>query len=148
MSNNDSQWCVFLPCSKEEIWAIPQKCLAEIVTLQEVGEVPPEVISWRGQDVPVLDIDEKGEAHWRDLRGETGRIAVILGLKGEGYDYWAVALRGDGLSVRNISTEQILDLPDGKLERSTAAFELQNVVYQVPDLQELQKQAGMSCAAA
>ena len=39
-------------------------------------------------------------------------------------------------------------LPDRTLERSTSAFELQDVVYQVPDLPELQKRVGMYGASA
>ena len=143
MTDKAPQWCVFLPCSQDEVWAIPQKCLAEIVTLQDVGETPPEQISWRGKEVQVLDLDDSAASCWRDPVGGTGLVAVILGLKGQGSDYWGVALRGEGLAVRNLSQEKIKDLPEQVMERSTAAFELKDLVYQVPDLPELQKQVGM-----
>ena len=135
-----ARWCVFLPCSENEVWAIPQNCLAEIVTLQNAGVTPPDRISWRGEEVPVLDL---GGPPWREPGGDSGLVAVILGLKGQGNDYWAVALRGEGLAVKNIANEKIKDLPDRITERSTSAFELHEVLYQVPDLPELQKQVGM-----
>jgi len=122
------------------VWAIPQNCLAEIVTLQNAGVTPPDRISWRGEEVPVLDL---GGPPWREPGGDSGLVAVILGLKGQGNDYWAVALRGEGLAVKNIANEKIKDLPDRVTERSTSAFELHEVLYQVPDLPELQKQVGM-----
>lgn len=148
MSDKASRWCVFLPCSEEEVWAIPQNCLAEIVTLHDAGEYPPEQIMWRGREVPVMDLGDSGETPWRDPAGKTGLVAVILGLQGQGSEYWAVALRGDGLAVRDLGTERLRDAPDRILERSTSAFTLQDAVYQVPDLQELQKQVAMFRASA
>jgi hypothetical protein len=142
MSDVASRWCVFLPCSKDEIWAVPQNTMAEIVTVQDGAVNPPGHITWRGQEVPVLDLGEDGETPWRNPIGETGLIAVILGLRGQANDYWAVALRGDGLAVKNIVDEEIQDVPEKAMARSTAAFEMNNVVYQVPDLPELQKQVG------
>lgn len=142
MSELVARWCVFLPCSKDEIWAVPQNSLAEIVTVQEASVNPPEQITWRGQEVPVLDLGEDGETPWRNPMGETGLIAVIVGLKGQASGYWAVALRGDGLAVKNIANEKIQDVPDKVMARSTSAFEMNNVVYQVPDLPELQTQVG------
>jgi chemotaxis signal transduction protein len=148
MSSNHSRWCVFLPCSGEEIWAVPQNCLAEVVTVQAVGQAPPEQINWRGQEVPVLDLDESGETPWRDPLSETGHIAVILGLEGQASDYWAVALRGEGLAAKNLSTREIKDQPDRVMDKCTSAFEYQDVLYQVPDLPELQKQVAMYCTSA
>jgi hypothetical protein len=143
MTDKASRWCVFLPCTRDEIWAVPQNCLAEIVTIQAADQYPPEQINWRGHEVPVLDLDDSGTTPWRDPLGETGLIAVILGLKDQGSDYWAVALRGEGLAVKNIAAEKIEESTENVLERSTSAFVLHNVVYQVPDLPELQKQVGM-----
>ncbi len=142
MTDKASRWCVFLPCSREEIWAIPQSCLAEIVTLPAAQESPPQQITWRGREVPVLDLGTGNDPAWRESKGDTGLVAVILGLKGQGNDYWAVALRGDGLAVKNIAVERITDVPEQVSERSTSAFELHGVIYQVPDLPELQKQVG------
>ena len=148
MAESSTRWCVFLPCSREEIWAVPQNCLAEVVTLQAVNDTPPEQINWRGHEVPVLDLDDAGATPWRDPQGETGLIAVILGLQGQGSDYWAVALRGDGLVAKNLPTGEMKDMPARVLDRCTAAFEYENVVYQVPDLPELQKQVTMYCNSA
>ncbi|MFK8047241.1 MAG: hypothetical protein AB8B81_02285 [Halioglobus sp.] len=139
-----ARWCVFLPCSEQEVWAIPQNCLAEIVTLQNADTTPPAQITWRGKQVPVLDLGGPEDPSWCDASGESGLVAVILGLKGQGNDYWAVALRGEGLAVKNIANENIIDLPDRVTERSTSAFELHEVLYQVPDLPELQKHVGMN----
>jgi len=148
MSEKSPKWCVFLPCAAEEIWAIPQACLAEIVTLQDSEESPPEQIEWRGRVVKVLDLGDFGETPWRDPVSQAGLIAVILGLKGQKNDYWAVALRGEGLALKNIAGERIKDLPEQVTEFSSAAFELQNVVYQVPDLPELQGLAGRQAVSA
>ena len=49
MSDKPSRWCVLMPCSHAESWAVPQNCLAEIVTLHAVDAHPPPEISWRGQ---------------------------------------------------------------------------------------------------
>ena len=143
MTEKAAHWCVFLPCSGEEVWAIPQSCLAEIVTIHDAGESPPQEIVWRGREVAVLDLGDEGKAPWRDPTMDTGLVAVILGLKGQGSDYWAVALRGEGLALKNLADEQILDLPDKVSDRSTAAFEMRDAVFQVPDLPEMQKQLAM-----
>ena len=148
MTEKAARWCVFLPCSTTEVWAVPQNCVAEIVTLQDVSDIPPEQITWREQEVPVLDLGDSGDTPWRTAVAGKGLVAVILGLKGLGNDYWAVALRGEGLAVKDISAERVQDLPDRTLDRSTSAFELQDVVYQVPDLRELQKRVGMYGASA
>lgn len=140
MSEQTAHWCVFLPCSAKESWAIPQKCLAEIVTVPDAGAKPPAFIEWRGESVPVLDIDEDNSVPFRHPVSGTGLVAVILGLKGQGNQYWAIAVRGEGLGLKNLSTEQITEVPERAEKWSTAAFELNNVVYQVPDLPELQKQ--------
>ena len=148
MSDNSSHWCVFLPCSDAELWALPQNCLAEIVTLPAEGDLPPEEISWRGQSVPVLDLDEEHDQPWRDVRGGTGLIAVVLGLKGEGCDYWGVALRGEGLGMRDISQDEVEDVPDLAGERAVGAFRIGSSVYQIPDLLELQRDITASRAIA
>jgi hypothetical protein len=140
MSEVAARWCVFLPCAKDEIWVVPQNSLAEIVTVQDGGRNPPGHITWRGEDVPVLDLGESGEIPWRNPMSETGLIAVILGLKGTASGYWAVALRGEGLAVKNIANEKVQDVPEKIMVRSTAAFEINNIVYQVPDLPALQIQ--------
>jgi hypothetical protein len=140
MSEKNSRWCVFLPCSTEEIWAVPQNCLAEIVTFQEADNTPPEKFSWRGQDVPVMDLGSDSETPWRDPVSGTGLVAVILGLKGQKYKYWAVALRGEGLAVKNLAKEAMTNTPENAREHSSSAFQIRDIVYQVPDLPELQKQ--------
>jgi hypothetical protein len=148
MSEHEPRWCVLLPCSAQERWAVPQNSLAEIVTIQGVGEHPPEQINWRGVDVPVLDLDEDGSTPWRDNEGGTGLVAVLLGLQGEGCAYWALALRGEGLSAQDIGGEQIEDLPDAALPHASAAFRLGGEVYQVPDLIALQRQIAQERSSA
>ncbi|MEH6589343.1 MAG: hypothetical protein V7746_03745 [Halioglobus sp.] len=139
MSEKNSRWCVFLPCSTEEIWAIPQNCLAEIVTFHDADNHPPQTFSWRGQEVPVMDLGSGGDTPWRDPVGGTGLIAVILGLEGQKHAYWAIALRGEGLAVKNLAKETLTDTPENTREHSSSAFQIRDVVYQVPDLPELQK---------
>ena len=96
MTDDTTHWCVLMPCSKTESWAVPQNSIAEIVTLQATTEQPPEELEWRGQTIPVLDFGFDEDCSWREQLGGTGLIAIFLGLKGEGCDYWGVAVRGVG----------------------------------------------------
>jgi hypothetical protein len=144
MSDDSSRWCVLIPISKTESWAVPQNCLAEIVTLPATSEQPPEELPWRGQAVPVLDFGYDDGSCWREQLGGSGLLAVFLGLEGEGCDYWAVAVRGKGLAVTALAPGEIKDAPDGVLEHSTGAFSLHGAVYQVPDLAALQKKIATS----
>lgn len=139
MSDKQSRWCVLIPCSSEQTWAVPQSCLAEIVTLQTDDEQPPASIRWRGVDVPVKDLGASGEAPWLEARTGTGLVAVVLGLKGGACDYWGVAVRGQGLGVRDIAEEEVEDWSGELPEHASAAFQMQGVVYQVPDLPALQQ---------
>lgn len=139
MSDQQSRWCVFIPCSSGQSWAVPQGCLAEIVTLQTEAEQPPTTIQWRGEVVPVMDMGGPGDPPWRDERTGTGLVAVVLGLEGEGCDYWGIAVRGHGLGVRELADGDIEDLPEAVEEHACAAFRLEGVVYQVPDLPALQQ---------
>ncbi len=148
MSTEQSQWCVFLPCASDQVWAVPQNCLAEIVSVADAGQTPPSEISWRGQQVPVLDLESDSAAPWVERSGETGLLAVILGLKDEGCDYWAVALRGEGLGMKDVLTEELQDCPDEALPRSVGAFRMGGSLYQVPDLLELQRGVSDSAASA
>jgi hypothetical protein len=107
MNERTPQWCVFLPCSENEIWAVPQNCLGEIVTIPNAQELPPEHITWRGHSLPVLDLNVDSASPWREPHGGAGKIAVILGLQGLGCDYWGVALRGDGLAMNPLVDEQV-----------------------------------------
>jgi hypothetical protein len=140
MAQKSSQWCVFLPCSEAEVWALPQNCLAEIVTIPADGEVPPQHILWRGREVPVLNLDDTASLPWRQRQGGTGLVAVMLGLRGEGCEYWAVALRGDGLGMLDLAEQKVEDCPDRALGRSVGAFKMDGAVYQIPDLLELQRE--------
>ncbi|MEM9255764.1 MAG: hypothetical protein AAGA91_09960 [Pseudomonadota bacterium] len=143
MSDDNAKWCVLLPCSQEETWAVPQNCLAEIVTVPTRSEQPPTEVFWRGREIPVLDFAADGEDGWREPRRGTGLIAVFLGLEGEACEYWGLAVRGEGLAAARVDPEEITDVPDGVADHATAAFELQGVVYQVPDLDGLQKQIAL-----
>jgi hypothetical protein len=145
MSDKSTQWCVFLPCSADELWALPQNCVAEIVTVAAHGVQPPERVSWRGQDVPVLDLDAGNEQPWHE---SNGLIAVMLGLKGEGCDYWGVALRGEGLGMMDIAGKEVEDAPQLAQHRSVGAFRLAGSVYQIPDLLALQRDITAGLASA
>lgn len=137
---NTTTACLFLPCSAQEIWAVPQASLAEILTLYHVEETPPAFVSWRAQDVPVLDFDDAGETRWRDQRAGTGLVAILLGVEGRGCPYFGVALRGQGLGLQEVPVEEMSECPGEVLSRSLAAFRWRNVTYQVPDLLGLQDQ--------
>lgn len=130
--------CVLLTCAANRQWAIPQSCLGEILTLPAQEDIVPNEVVWRGVDVPVLDFGAGGSVPWRDPQSGTGLIAVILGVKGPGYDYWGVALRGRGLAMRDLQAVDCQDMPDAVQEHSLAAFELEGQTYQVPDLPALQ----------
>tara|TARA_R110002110_G_scaffold362241_1_gene572025 strand:- start:91157 stop:91612 length:456 start_codon:yes stop_codon:yes gene_type:complete len=148
MSDEQARWCVLLPCSAEESWAVPQNCLAEIVTLQVESDEPPSRVRWRGEPVPVLDFGADGDIPWWEERRGTGLIAIFRGLKGEGCDFWGVAIRGGGLGVENIAGHTIEDAPDAAAAYSTSAFRLQQKTYQVPDLAALQKDIAASLELA
>jgi len=148
MTDDVSHWCVLIPCSKTESWAVPQNCLAEIVTLHDATERPPEALSWRGMSVPVLDFGNDDGSPWREQHGGAGLIAIFLGLEGEDCDYWGIAVRGEGLAVKRVCAQQVEDAPEAAQQHATAAFKLQGAVYQVPDLALLQKKIATSQAMA
>ncbi len=141
MSEENKRMCVLLPCGNGQRWAVPQTCLAEILTLQEVEDSPPAQISWRGRDLPVLDIGEGGSEPWLNPRTSSGLIVVILGVTGAGADYWALAIRGEGLAVRHLDEQDCQDRPEQEKDYALAAFELAGSLYQVPDLPSLQQRA-------
>ena len=128
-----------MSCSDTQNWALPQNALGEIVTLASEEEQPPTQLSWRGRQLPVLNLADADCGPWRDTRSRTGILAVILGLRGdENGDCWAVALRGGLLTVQSMEESDLDDAPDDKLENSTAAFRYRDRVFQVPDLQAWQ----------
>ena len=144
MNDTASRWCVLLPCSKTEKWAVPQNCLAEIVTLPAETQDPPEKFDWRGQSVSILDFDEDHDSPWKDERAGTGLVAVMLGLKGGAWEYCGVALRGQGLAMKDLAKESVEDAPELALECSSSAFRMGGEVYQIPKLQELHSRAHSS----
>lgn len=148
MSEDTSRWCVLLPCSKTETWAVPQICLGEILTVHSDSDEPPEEVVWRERTVPVLDLGIADGSVWREPRRGSGLIAVFLGLKGEGCEYWALPLRGAGLSVVNLLPEEVEDAPDQVSEHATAAFKFRGVLCQVPDLDGFQRKITLSQNAA
>ena len=138
MSEQKQRMCVLLPCASNRHWAVPQNCLAEILTLPASDNNVPAQVRWRGVDIPVIDLADGSDLSWRDENKGTGLIAVILGVRGAGPDYWGVALRGEGLSVRQLDADECDDRADAMQEYALAAFELDGQVYQVPDLPALQ----------
>ena len=138
MSEQKQRMCVLLPCASNRHWAVPQNCLAEILTLPASDNNVPAQVRWRGVDIPVIDIADGSDLSWRDENKGTGLIAVILGVRGAGPDYWGGALRGAGLWVRQLDADECDDRADAMQEYALAAFELDGQVYQVPDLPALQ----------
>ncbi|MEZ5572982.1 MAG: chemotaxis protein CheW [Halioglobus sp.] len=135
------RWCVLVPCSKTETWAVPQNCLAEIVTVHTLGSVPPDEVSWRGRSVPILDLGREDGSQWSEPDRGTGLVAIFLGLKGEGCEYWGMAVRGGGLKMVSLSPEEVEDLPEQVAPHATAAFKFDGVVCQIPDLESFQRQS-------
>jgi hypothetical protein len=139
MSNPDARMCVLLPCGGDLRWAVPQSCLAEILTIASDDPGPPQSVVWRELEVPVVDIGADSGTPWRNPRSGTGLVVIVLGVNDEGSDYWGLALRGDGLSVRDVQEADCKDLPESLVEHSLAAFSLDGIVYQIPDLPAMQR---------
>jgi hypothetical protein len=144
MNENTKRWCVLIPCSSTETWAVPQNCLGEIFTVYTDSEQPPGEVEWRGETVPVLDFGDDDGPQWRDPGRGTGLVAVFLGLKGESCSNWGVAVRGDGLRVVDLAAEDIENVPEQSCEHATAAFNFKGVLCQVPDLDGFQKQIAVN----
>ena len=144
MTDSTKRWCVLIPCSRSETWAVPQNCLGEIVTLHTDTVLPPEEVSWRGRTVPVLDFGSDDGSLWREPSRGAGLVAIFLGLKGEGCEYWGVAIRGEGLRVVRLSPEEVEDLPERAGQHATAAFSFHGVLCQVPDLDSFQRKIAVS----
>ena len=144
MTDNAKRWCVLIPCSKTETWAVPQNCLGEIVTLYTDTVLPPTEVNWRGRTVPVLDFGSDDGSLWREPRRGAGLVAIFLGLKGEGCEYWGLAVRGQGLRVVRLSPEEVEDVPEQVQQHATAAFNFKGVLCQVPDLDSFQKKIAVS----
>ncbi|MEM1112861.1 MAG: hypothetical protein AAGI11_13195 [Pseudomonadota bacterium] len=133
-----ARWCVFLPCSERETWAVPQNALGEIVTIADASPEPPTVVLWRDHEVPVLDLGREGGAPWRENHGGTGRVAVFLGLEGQDRPYWALALRGQGLSMDALTDDHLEAVGEEEVEmHALGAFKLRGQRYQIPDLVEI-----------
>jgi hypothetical protein len=148
IEEDDGQWCVLLPLSGSERWAVPQNALAEIVTLHTDSGEPPEELAWRGELVPVLDFGHDDGVPWRERVGGTGLVAVFLGLERENCKYWGMAVRGTDLAVKQLLPDQVDDAPDEVVEHASAAFTLDGIIYQVPDLVALQRRVAASMDAA
>jgi chemotaxis signal transduction protein len=118
---------------------VPQNCLAEIVTLHTDAPLPPEVVTWRDRAVPVLDFGGDDGSSWQQTSRDAGLVAIFLGLKGEGCEYWGVAIRGEGLRIVGLKPEEVQDAPEEAREHATAAFRFNERLCQVPDLDSFQK---------
>lgn len=140
--------CVLIPCSDNERWAVPQNCLAEIHVVNSTEEEPPAQVEWRGREVPVVDFGSDKDTPWCEKRVGTGLVAIFLGLENEACQYWGVAIRGAGLDLVNLSPEEVADASNDALEHASAAFTYNDVLYQVPDLDGLQKKVAADVAAA
>ena len=142
MTATCSGYCVLLPCSSQRLWVVPQRCLGEIVTVAAYTDQPPEEISWRGEIVPVADFGRQDSLPWRDQRGGTGLVAVMLGQRDEACSYFGVAVRGPNLGVSRLVDEEVEDIPGAPPDYASATFRMHGHVYQVPDLLALQRAIG------
>jgi chemotaxis signal transduction protein len=142
MSTGSRSYCVLIPCSSGLSWAIPQRCLGEIVTVAAADDLPPREISWRGENIPVVDFGREDAVPWRDQRGDTGLVAIVLGQRDQACSFFGVAVRGGNLGVSSLADEEIEDTPESLLDYATAAFRMNGNVYQVPDLLALQRAIG------
>ncbi len=131
--------CVLLPVAKGETWAVPQNCLAEILTVQTKEADAPAKVEWRGRQVPVLNLRGEDDAPWCDPRRGAGLVAIFLGLEGEEMEYYGVAVGSDGMGAARITAGVIEDVPDEMTEFATAAFRYEGTTCQVPDLDRLQQ---------
>jgi hypothetical protein len=144
MSDNPKHWCVLLPCSSTETWAVPQNCLAEILTVHTDTQLPPSEVLWRDRTVPVLDLGSEDGSLWQQPARDAGLIAIFLGLKGEGCEYWGLAIRGEGLRVVGLETDAVEEAPGDVQRHATAAFKFDDVLCQVPDLDGFQRKIAAS----
>ncbi|NND67442.1 MAG: hypothetical protein HKN19_07645 [Halioglobus sp.] len=135
----DGSACVLLPVATGETWAVPQNCLAEILTVHTKEEAPPRNVDWRGRQVPVFSLCGADDAPWCDARRGAGLVAIFLGLEGEELEYYGVAVNGDGMRAARITAGVIEDAPDEVAELATAAFRYKDMTCQVPDLDRLQQ---------
>jgi len=140
MSNDERQWCIFLPCGKSETWAVSQNAVAEIIAVDAAGLEPPEQLMWRGESLPVFDPGLGTGTPWRENPGCTGLVAVLLGLEGAELQYWGVALRGKGLTIRDLRREAVEEAQDQAHEHAVTAFRLHEQLVQIPDLVMMQHQ--------
>lgn len=140
--------CVLLPVAAGETWAVPQNCLAEILTVQTTEDEPPRKVEWRGRRVPVLSLRGTEDPPWCDPRRGAGLVAIFLGLEGEELEYYGVAVSGDGIGAARITAGVIEDVPDEMTELATAAFRYEGMTCQVPDLDRLQQRVSQVAGAA
>ena len=149
MSVDVAENCILLPAGGGRPWILPQCCLGEIVTVAAEGECPPETIDWRGEEIPVVDFDAVGGEPWRDPRGVSGLIAVVLGLREEDCPYFGLALRGSCLGVVRLAEAEMQDIADEQPSPYTlAAFRLGEQEYAVPDLHAVQRAVGSGAAVS
>ncbi len=139
MTKESPRLFILLTCSSTQAWAVPQSCLAEIVTVADAGEEPPGEIDWRGGRVPVLDLGADEPGSWRDRRSGSGLIAVMLGLAPDAPGCWGVAVRSTGLGISELAADDVEDAPEEIVEHARAAFRLGGALYQVPDLPAWQR---------
>lgn len=138
MINDERQWCVFLPFGSGETWAVSQNAVAEISTVPAASPEPPGELIWRGRTVPVFDPGVSTQTPWCDQYGRTGLVAVLLGPEGADLQYWGVALRGEGLAIRDMHREVVEDARDEAHTDAITAFRLNQQLFQIPDLAMMQ----------
>ena len=138
MTRDERQWCVFLPFGSGETWAVSQNVVAEIVTMPATSPEPPGELIWRGRTVPVFDPGVATQTPWCDQYGRTGLVAVLLGLEDGDLQYWGVALRGEGLTIKDMHREAVEDAREEAHADAITAFRLNQQLVQIPDLAMMQ----------
>ena len=133
------QQFVALPCTVNDLWAVPENSLAEIVALAAERQDPPVELEWRGQRIPVLDL-QAGDQHWGSRHGGTGLVAVLHGLGNSSTTFWGVCLREHGLRVVDLPGQPD-DAAEDAADYALGAFRHNGALFQVPDLAALQLRA-------
>ena len=89
--------------------------------------------------MPVVDFGAQDPVPWRDPRGGSGLVAILLGQRNEGCRFFGVAVRGGNLGFSRLTDDNIEDVADVLPDYTTAAFRMEGNLYQVPDLLALQR---------
>ena len=119
------------------------------MALQRVLE--PEVMDTpeEARDYDSMDHSEVNENFVREMLAAGPLPGEVLDLgTGTGQMARGLALRGEGLGMNDITSDDIEEAPDEALEHASSAFRINGELYQVPDLLQLQERVTAQQAAA